>query len=195
MNKWIISLVLCLAACCTLSACTGETTSSGTPINSAEQDVPTESAPVPSPSATPESDSAFQIGELSTLGNCDISVIGFEFSERIDGDYSYFEPGEGNQFGVVSVSVTNQGTEADTFLPTVSFGDDVTAKILYDSQYEYSSTQLLVYDEDLHDEFLNPLSSASGVIVFELPDAVVNGSEGLVIQFISGEDLVEFTLR
>lgn len=62
MNKWIISLVLCLAACCTLSACTGETTSSGTPINSAEQDVPTESAPVPSPSATPESDSASAVG-------------------------------------------------------------------------------------------------------------------------------------
>lgn len=138
---------------------------------------------------------AFSVGESAELDSWSISVTGFEFLTRIDDGYGYFEPGEGNQFGVVSVSVTNNGTEADSFLPSFGFGDDVVAKIMYDGQYEYSATQLLAYDADLHDEFLNPLSSASGVIVFELPDTVVNGTESLTIAFTSGSNSTEFTLR
>lgn len=194
MKKWSILLALCLSACCVLSACAGDANSSA-PANSAQQSAPVESTAAPTPSETPAESSTFKVGETATLGGWDISVTGFELSGRIDNGYSYFDPGEGNQFGIVSVSVTNQGTEAGSFLPTVGFGDDVTVKIIYNSQYEYSSTQLLAYDQDLHDEFLNPLSSASGVIAFELPDAVANGAEGMVVKFTSGGDSVEFTIR
>lgn len=138
---------------------------------------------------------ALEMGSEAELGDWTISVSGFEFADRIDNTYSYFEPGDGNKYAVVSVSVANNGTEADSFLPSFGFGDDVGAKILYDGQYQYSSTQLLGYDEDLHDEFLNPLSSATGVIIFEMPEVVASGSEPLQIIFDAGSENVTFDLR
>lgn len=42
------------------------------------------------------------------------------------------------------------------------------------------TTSLLAYDADLHDEYVNPLSSASGIIAFEVPMTVVeNAAEPL----------------
>lgn len=142
-----------------------------------------------------EENKPLAIGESAELGTWSISVTGFEFSTKIDNGYSYFEPDAGNQYGIVSVSVTNNGTQADSFLPSFGLGDDVSGKLLYNEEYEYSSTQLLGYDADLHDEFLNPLSSASGVIVFELPEVVVNGAESLTINFNAGVDSTSFALR
>ena len=145
--------------------------------------------------AQEEGAEALEMGSEAELGDWTISVSGFEFTDRIDNTYSYFEPGDGNKYAVVSVSVANNGTEADSFLPSFGFGDDVGAKILYDWQYQYSATQLLGYDEDLHDEFLNPLSSATGVIIFEMPEVVASGSEPLQIIFDAGSENVTFNLR
>lgn len=203
MKKRILVLSLCAATCLSLVACGGGDSSSAGSSGSAQQpessDVSTSSTSESTSTVEVEPDTSevapLSVGESAELGNWSVSVTGFEFSTRIDNGYGYFEPGEGNQYGVVSASITNNGTEADSFLPSFGFGDDVVSKIIYDGQYEYSSAQLLAYDADLHDEFLNPLSSASGVIVFELPESVVNGSESLTIDFTSGSDSIAFTLR
>ena len=138
------------------------------------------------------------IGEEAELGDWNISVTSFEFAPQIDDStgYMYFAPdSEGSQYGIVSVSVTNNGTEAGTFLPSYPISGDVAATMFYNTDYEYSSTHLLGYENELHDAFLNPLSSISGNIVFELPDAVVNGTEPISIGFTDGSDSVEFSLR
>lgn len=200
MKKKIFAL--CVAACLILSACgaeSGESSSASSDTSgssSQENTSASTSADVSSVENETESEvSELQIGDTAELGDWSISVTGFELTTKIDNGYTYFSPGEGNQYGVVSVTVTNNGTEADSFLPSFGFGDDVTAKIYYNGQYEYSSTQLLAYDKDLHDEFLNPLSSASGIIAFELPDAVANGSESLNITFSAGTPSVAFSLK
>lgn len=203
MKKKIFAL--CVAACLILSACGAESgesssassdTSGSSGSSSQENTSASTSADVSSVENETESEvSELQIGDTAELGDWSISVTGFELTTKIDNGYTYFSPGEGNQYGVVSVTVTNNGTEADSFLPSFGFGDDVTAKIYYNGQYEYSSTQLLAYDKDLHDEFLNPLSSASGIIAFELPDAVANGSESLNITFSAGTPSVAFSLK
>lgn len=143
-------------------------------------------------------DASLAIGEETELGDWTISVTGFEFAPQIDDStgYMYFAPdSEGSQYGIVSVSVTNNGTEAGTFLPSYPISGDVAATMFYNTDYEYSSTHLLGYENELHDAFLNPLSSISGNIVFELPDAVVNGTEPISIVFTDGSDSVEFSLR
>lgn len=106
-----------------------------------------------------------------------------------------FDPDSGNQYAVVSMTVENTGKTSASFLPTFSMNEDVSAKIIYNKDYEYSATQLLGYDLDLHDSSLNPLTSKSGNIAFEVPAAVVTGSESIVIVFSQGDDSIEFTLR
>lgn len=168
-----------------------ETTDPGVTSAFTSYDGNLDNVEVPEPVET----SVLAIGDESSLKDWSISVTGFEFTSRIDNGYSYFDSDEGNQFGVVSLSVTNNGTEAANFLPSFGYGDDVIGKIIYNEEYEYSSTQLLGYESDMHDKFLNPLSSASGVIVFEVPEAVVNGSESLIFTLISGSDQISFSLR
>lgn len=153
-----------------------------------------ENVPASEPESTPEP-SALSVGEEVALNNWLITVTSFDVVSEIAGDYGYFSPDEGNQFGVVSLSVTNNGKEADTFLPSFAFGSDVRAKILYDTDYEYTSTSLLAHSSDMHDSSMNPLTSQSGIIAFQLPDVVVDGDGSLVLVFSAELESVEFVLR
>lgn len=136
------------------------------------------------------------LGETGTLGDWEVTVSKIEFLDSIqNGDFISFNPDEGNKFAVVSLTISNQGKESDTFLPSIGMGDDVSAKILYGDGYEFSSTYLLGYELELHDASLNPLSSKDGIIAFEVPQQVVDDTESpLSIQF-DGPGAVTFNLR
>jgi predicted nucleic acid-binding protein len=92
------------------------------------------------------------------------------------------------------MSVTNSGTSADIFLPSVYTSANVRAKIIY-GEYEYSATNLLVVSSDLHDETINPLVTISGVIAFNIPDSVADSTDPLVLMLEEGTNTLEFTLR
>ena len=47
----------------------------------------------------------------------------------------------------------------------------------------------------MHDSTVNPLSSKTGEIVFEVPEAVHGSEDELQIHFISGGDIVKFKIR
>ena len=102
---------------------------------------------------------------------------------------------EGNKFIQVFVTVNNDGKQADRFLPSYSIGDDVNAKILYSDGYEFTATNLLGYSNDLHDSTINPLSSQTGEIAFEIPSTVAESTDELLIQFSSGNDTLKFKVR
>lgn len=205
MMKNGLAMLLALALVLSLSACSGKSTidSTNTLNNSdaissnstATEDVKSDESTEDNVAEEADDAVSLTVGESTELGDWTISVTAFEFLSKISDSLFSYKPDSGSQYGVVSVSITNNGTTADSFLPSFGFGDDVAAKIIYNGQYEFSSTNLLSYDEDLHDKFLNPLTSASGVIVFELPDSVVNGAESLSIKFASGANTVEFALR
>ena len=190
--KKVVLLVLVLTLALSLAAC-------GAGPEVPEPNVtptPSTPSPEPTPSPTPEP-TALAVGTKATLGDWNITVTGFELMDSIAGDYyGSFVPSEGNQFAVVSVTIYNAGKSSGTFLPSYSFGDDVRAKIIYGDGYEFSATSLLAYDADLHDEYVNPLSSASGIIAFELPMTVVeNSTEPLYILFSAGNAEIEYQLR
>ena len=195
MKKVLICATMLSAIAVSLCACS----QSSSPVENLESpaitssqtsEVPVEPTPTPTPEAT-----GFAIGETAEIGDWSVSVTAFEFSQRIDDGYGYFSPDEGNQYGVVSMTITNNGTDTGTFWPSFSLGDDIIGGITYDGTYEYSSVQLLAYDEDLHNKSMNPLTTATGKIVFELPDVVVNASEPLVITISQGNNSATFNLR
>ena len=86
--------------------------------------------------------------------------------------------------------------EGNTYLQVfVTDGDDVIAKVLYSDGYEFTASNLLGYTNDLHDSSINPLSSKTGEIVYEIPSQVADSEEALLLQFSSGNESVTFNLR
>ncbi len=158
---------------------------------------PQEEAPEEAPEEPQEEEAdILQIGSTATLGDWEITVTDFAFTTSISNGYGAFTPDDGNQFGVVHATVTNLGKDAATFLNSFGFGNDnLGTKILYGDGYEFSSSSLLAYDDDLHNAFLNPLSSKSGVAAFQIPESVVTSTEPLTVKFFTPSDEVIFSLR
>lgn len=164
-----------------------------------DQPQPSE-APSDTPASNPPTSSTdanmLSIGDSVTLGDWDILVTDFYYTDKIDmGSYTYYDSEEGNQFAVAVVRVTNNGTELDTFLPPIALSSDIQANIYYAGKYEYSSSILLGVNEDLHNQTLNPLTSKEGIIAFSVPDLVVNSEDSLSLTFSADRDAVTFSLR
>ena len=152
--------------------------------------------------ADAESESnVYKIGDTAILGDWEITVTSAEFmSEISDNSYEYFtsafHPEEGNVFTVVSVTVKNQGQEADTFLPSYPIGNQVSARLKYDNgNYEFNATNLLGYEKDIHDEFLNPLSSKEGIIAFDVVKSASEDDKSLSIEFSAKRESVVFNIK
>lgn len=150
----------------------------------------------PTEEPTQEPVSQFKIGEIATLGNWEISITDMKIVDHIDiSNYSSYTPDGSDKYIQVFASITNNGKKSDKFLPSYSFGDDVSVRLLYNTDYEYNSSILLGYDKDLHDSTLNPLTSIDGEIVFSVPEKITSSKEELLLVFFVGEDSVTFKIR
>ncbi len=147
-------------------------------------------------SAAGEEGAPYALGNSADLKDWSINVTDVKIVDSIAGSLGSFSPKEeGNTYVQVFVTVENTGKTADSFLPSFCIGDDVNAKVLYSDGYEFTASNLLGYTNDLHDSTINPLSSKTGEIVYEIPSEVVNSEEPLLLQFSSGNDTVAFNLR
>lgn len=199
MKKKIIVL-LSFMACITMTACTStktRTSGSGENVQSSETNVQSsETDAQQTEETTKPAETVYNIGDSITLADWGIVVTELKVVESIAANYGTFSPNEaGNKFAQVFVTVTNNGKQADNFMPIVSMSDDVSVKLLYGDGYEFSSTNLLGYDNDMHNSNLNPLSSKSGEIAFEIPDSVASSGDELLLQFKSGNDEVKVKIR
>lgn len=136
-----------------------------------------------------------QMGEADTLGDWSVTASTTQTVDSIPDGYGTFSPDAGNKYLVISISVTNNGKTADTFLPSFGMGDDVQAKLLYGDGYEFSATQLLGYSKSLHDQTLNPLSTKEGDIAFEIPDSVASATDEIVLQLKAGNNSLNIKVR
>ena len=136
------------------------------------------------------------IGDSATLGDWEISVSDFYFTERIDdSSFSYFQADDGNQYAVVGAKIVNNGKEADTFLPLIGFDDDVSATLYYIGEYKYTPTSLLGLGKDLSSQTVNPLASKEGIIVFSVPGSIANDDSTFSLTLSLGRDEVTFSLQ
>lgn len=142
------------------------------------------------------SSSVLAIGEEGALKDWSIVVTNAEITDSIkENDYYGFSPEEGNKYMAIDVTVSNNGKNAANFLPSFGMGDDISAKILYQGDYEFSATNLLGYSKSLYDTSVNPLSTKSGIVAFEIPDTVVSAEEELILVISAGKDNLQFKVR
>lgn len=141
-------------------------------------------------------DIPYALGNSAELKDWSINVTDVKIVDSIAGSLGSFSPKEeGNTYLQVFVTVDNIGKTADSFLPSFAIGDDIIAKVLYSDGYEFTASNLLGYTNDLHDSSINPLSSKTGEIVYEIPSQVADSEEALLLQFSSGNESVTFNLR
>lgn len=140
--------------------------------------------------------SVLMLNEEGVLEDWSITVTNIEITDYIkENDYAGFNPGDGNKYLVIEISVMNNGKSASTFLPSFGDGDSVSAKILYQNDYEFSSTNLLGYNRGMHDSTINPLSTKTGVIAFEIPDSVAFSENELLLVISVGNKNLQFKIR
>lgn len=191
-------IALSVSACLLAAGCTSTSTSTNNNSNSSKKsDKVTEaSSEILTSESETEVTAAYNIGDTAVLKDWEINLTDMQIVESITAGYLSFKPKEeGNKYMQVFLSVNNKGKEADTFCPSYGFGDDISAKVLYGDGYEFTATNLLGYDNDIHDSKVNPLSSQTGEIAFEIPDSVASAEDELIVQFSSGSDVVKFKVR
>lgn len=139
---------------------------------------------------------SFSVGENVSLKDWNITVTNVQITDAVsENQYVSFKPENENKYLVVDMTVTNNGKNAASFLPSFGFGDDISAKILYQNEYEFSSTNLLGYSKELHDTTVNPLSTKNGSVAFEIPNSIADSDEELILVIQSGNDTVNIKVR
>lgn len=152
--------------------------------------------PQEQPQQSEESEAIYNIGDTANLKHWSITVNDMAILDSIVMDFGQYTPSTDNgKYLNVFISVTNNGKTSDSFLSSFTTSDDVIAKIIYGDGYEFTASNLLGYDYDMHDTGINPLSSLTGEIAFSVPEVVSNSTEPLLIRFSCGGEKVEFKLR
>ena len=130
-----------------------------------------------------------------TISTWEITLTDFNFADDVEASWlTSYTPEDGCQFAVANLTVTNMGRTAEIFAPIIAINNDITVKIIY-GEYEYTATYLIGGDENLLNKQFNPLVSVSGIIVFNVPEAVYNSEEPLVLRFAKGNNVVDFPIR
>lgn len=129
---------------------------------------------IPTVTNTPAEESKPVFSSVSgTVGNWEITVNDFTFENSVSvGLFTEYRSSENAKFCVVNVTVKNIGKESDTFLPYVTFGNDSNAQISWNG-YTYTRSELFFSKDTLSSEQLNPLVTATGDIVFDVPDVLI----------------------
>lgn len=196
-------LMLLLLATTMLAGCgnTAKTDSVDTKTDAVaitEVDTSTTEAPEDTQENVVSSDEnvVYSLNEECVLKDWSIIASNVEITDAVaENEYYGFTPDDGNKYLVIDITVTNNGTAADTFLPSYGLSDDISAKVIFQGTYEYSSTNLLGYGEELHDTSVNPLSSKSGRVSFEIPDTIADSTEELILKIGAGRDFVDIKIR
>lgn len=141
-----------------------------------------DSSPLIAPIGTPVESNEFSL----TVNSC------YETThiEASDGDYFYYESDAGNKYVVVNISLTNQGNS----MKSLSASD--FQLFTADSTIQYSPTVLISTESDDYFTFesLNPGTSITGNITFEIPETVVVSELYLRFNKFLSSDSAEFSL-
>ena len=118
------------------------------------------------------------LNTMVTIGNWDAKVTGLEFSPTYDAGFGSYSASEGEKYAIVHMSVTNNGTTAETFLTNQSFsGDGIKSKLFYQEKYEFGCANFLTADNDLNTAYIEPLAVKNGDVIFAVSDTIEESPE------------------
>lgn len=129
------------------------------------------------------------------VSNWEVTITDFYFADDVDISWLLeYESDENAQYAIVEMTAKNIGKEADTFLPWFAYGDDVKVELKCNG-YSYTRSELWLANDALSTEDLNPLVSASGIVVFNFPYELIESDAQIDIVISSDYKSVTATLR
>ncbi|RKD22544.1 hypothetical protein BEP19_09795 [Ammoniphilus oxalaticus] len=132
-----------------------------------------------------------EFGENFDLNNWKVVLNSWEFNQSVEDDLFSSSADEGDKYLVLKFSVTNNGTEADSF---TSLAGSTKVKAMYDDKYEYNHLITMI-DGDLSNKNVQPLSTADGFVVIKVPEIVESSSESITLNLKNGKDEIHIKLR
>ena len=199
MKKRLFVPVL-FAVTLSLSACGSNASSekAETTTVAATETTTAESTSVEETTTAPETDAATEtipMGQAEKIGDWNVTVSNMQILDVLQDGYGEFKPDAGNKLLLISMSVSNEGKTADSFLPTYAMGDDTSVKVIYGDGYEFTRTNLLGYSKSINDSTINPLSSKDGDITFEIPESVASATDPIILEISNGNEKIHFSVR
>ncbi|WP_077612492.1 DUF4352 domain-containing protein [Clostridium sp. Marseille-P2415] len=197
MKKKLLVPVLCAVAL-SATACGSNAAPEKAETTTTETTTAAETTTVDETTTAPETEAAPQtipMGQAAKIGEWNVTVSNMQILDNIPDGYGSFSPDAGNKYLLVTMTVSNEGKQADSFLPSFSMGDDTSAKVIYGDGYEFTQTNLLGYSKSMTDSTINPLSSKEGDIAFEIPESVASATDPIILEISSGNEKINFALR
>lgn len=200
MKKTVLllcSTLVLLAGCSAEQATNTSTGTSGSDNKSASSPVATtEAASTPAETTAPDA-SELSLGDKGTVGDWKITVKKAAVKQKINASkYRYFKAKKGTSYVVVTLSARNNGKKEAQLLPRVgTVNDTITATLHYQDEYEYKPSQLIGYDKDLTTKSIQPLSTKSGIVVYEVPKKVAKDKKQLTLTIGTPSDSITYTLK
>lgn len=195
MKKKIIIVALCMGL--SLSALTGCGASTGQKLADTVQKIAEEVSATDTPAAPTETpgptETTLALKKAGTVGDWKIKVSKVAAKSSIKtSKYMQAKADKGNLLVIVSASVTNDGTEKQTFLPRIGREDTMlTAKVIYKDGSEYLPSYIAGYDKDLTNKGIDPHAKKSGIIAFNIPKKVAKDLKSCTVRIgTKGEALV-----
>lgn len=136
-------------------------------------------------------------GESVILGSWEITYQSKEIVGSFDNGMLEFTAGEGKQFILADFTITNRGTERETFLPMVyQIGEDPIVQVA-DATKEnyYDCVDAIGYGKCLNGTSLEPGESEEGELIFEVPTELVQGEGAIYIVVSLGNKNVAYLLN
>jgi len=159
-------------------------------------------APSPEPAQAPEPEyQVFEVGETATIGDWEVTLDSFEFTDRVEAGRFYYNPQDDNTFLYAMFTVTNLGTIPSTFLPRVARSGDIRTLVRYGDifgadAFVFGATRLTAYREGLEGTSTNPLSSTTASITFSIANRTAESDEPMAIFFVGTEpEMLIFNVR
>ena len=141
----------------------------------------------------PEVSNIVTVSEEFEFGDWSITVNSFETTESVsDGIMNFTPSDDGNLYLVVDMTVTNNGTSSQEFIPMFGGNRDMSVRVYYNEDFVYSPSTLLGHSDDISSlSSISALASRTGILAYSIPPIALDSDNSLDLIFnMDSEDRV-----
>lgn len=131
------------------------------------------------------------------VGDWIATMTGYSFEDEWSDGFLTYSAGDGNKYLLVNLTVTNNGTKANTFVTKYyAYDGDIKAKIYYQDKYEYQINNFMgSVGDDLSSLSIKPLETKEGSLIFKVPDAVASEDGSVTMELTLNKDTYNFKIK
>lgn len=131
------------------------------------------------------------------IGNWVATMTGYSFEDEWSDGFLTYSADDGNKYLLVDLTVTNNGTKADTFVTKYyAYDGDIEAKIYYQDKYEYNINNFMgSVGDDLSSLSIKPLETKEGSLIFKVPDTVASEDGSVTMELTLNKDVYNFQIK